>query len=104
MDKDIKLLLKIIAVCFPVLILLVIFLFLFLFSYQVYQCQATGGDWIFIKESSNTCTELGVKNCQSNERCVLRSRIDDWENPSCEPKKWCKCPEVSKTWYGFKGC
>lgn len=105
MDKNIKLLLKIIGICFIVEIILIILLIASLFSFNVYQCYNTGGRWIFDKASEEECMDLGVENCNSNYKCVLRSKsLADFGNPSCKPKSGCRCPESSKTWYSFRGC
>ncbi|MCK5149768.1 hypothetical protein KAJ87_02490 [Candidatus Pacearchaeota archaeon] len=70
MDKDIKLLLKIIGICLLITFILFIIFFGFFFFSRVNYCYKTCGNWMFEEIDNEECVNLEwFTECRSNPKC-----------------------------------
>ncbi len=77
MDKDIKLLLKIIGICLLVTLILFIIFFSFLFLNKFNSCYKKCGRWIFEEIDSEECANLEILGeCQNNSKCFITGSSD----------------------------
>jgi hypothetical protein len=104
MDKDLKLLFRILIYCFIGLTILALISFSSLYARGILMCEYTGGDWIFNKADKNFCNSLNETECKVSVGCVRKGPLQDGFNfasTKCVPKTGCVCNE---TWYFSSGC
>jgi len=104
MNKDLKLLFRIVIYCFVGLIILTLISFSSLYVRGILMCEYTGGDWIFDKADKNFCNSLNETECKVNIGCIRKVYLQggfNFADAKCSPNTGCVCNE---TWYFSSGC
>jgi hypothetical protein len=104
MDKDLKLLFRILIYCFVGLTILILISLFSLYVKGILICEYTGGNWIFNKADKNFCSSLNETECKVSVGCVRKGSLQggfNFADAKCTPNTGCVCNE---TWYFSSGC